>query len=118
MKRFYIIYFGLIAAAVGISYVIVSRWQKKWHKINAPVGKKLGYPDCCIQQFCDQPPELLKLTSVNENDRLRYDAACINGEYSGFIPCIRHAKQIMAGEITLESLIKNRDADMPAFPNL
>jgi len=115
MKPKIIIIAGLTVIA---GYVIVMYWKKKWYKINAPFGKKLGYPDCCIKEFCDQPPQLLKLTSANETDRLRYQAGCINGQFTGFIPCSSHAKSIMDGKLTIESLIKNRDEKFPPFPNL
>ncbi len=93
-------------------------YKKEWFDENAPFAKELGYPDCCIKEFCDQPPALLAKTERTENDMLRYEAACINGEYSGLIPCIRHAKEILSGKIKLESLIKNRNSQFPPFPNL
>lgn len=63
------------------------------------------------------PPAMLKEHKITEDDRNRYDAGCINGQFTGFIPCSHHAKQILAGEITLESLIQNRSESFPAFPN-
>jgi len=48
--------------------------------------------------------------------KLRYDMSKVNGEYSGFIPCLMHAKQIARKKITLESLIKDRDASAQPFP--
>ncbi len=96
----------------------IREYKKEWFDENAPFGKKLGYPDCCIKAFCDQPPELLKKITLTENDMMRYESACINGVYSGLIPCIRHAKEIISGKITLASLIKNRSAEFPPFPNL
>lgn len=88
--------------------------QKEWFDTNAPYGKELGYPDCCIKAFCDQPPSSLKIAT--KNDKLRYEAACVNGKFKGFIPCLAHAKQINAGEITLDSLIKNRNPEFKPFP--
>lgn len=93
----------------------VKRLQKRWFEINEPSGKAFGYPDCCIKAFGDQPPELMTGNPTKE-DKQRYRAACINGEFTGFIPCIEHAKQILQGKITLESLIKNRRKDLPPFP--
>ncbi len=113
-----LLFSSLVLGGLAGGYAMCRHWQNRWFKINAPYGKKLGYPDCCIKAFCDQPPELLKITGANDKDRLRYKAACINGEYTGFIPCYEHAKRIMDGEITLESLIKNRSEEFEPFPNL
>lgn len=90
--------------------------QEEWFEENAPYGKELGYPDCCIKEFCDQPPELLKKIHPSKNDVLRYKAGCINGKFTGFIPCVRHAKEIIAGKIILASLITNRNQIFPPFP--
>ena len=91
--------------------------QDEWFNINAPFGKDLGYPDCCIKEFCDQPPEWLKKQkSPSKIDLRRYKAGCINGQFTGFIPCAFHAKEITMGRITLNSLINNRDKEFPPFP--
>ncbi len=89
--------------------------QAEWFAENAPFGKALGYPDCCIKAFCDQPPALLRNTGATKEDVERYEAGCIQGVYTGFIPCIRHAREIKAGKCTLESLIKNRNSKFPPF---
>ncbi len=91
---------------------------KDWTEENQPVGKQLGYPSCCITEFCNQPPEFLKTHSPTKDDITRYDAAYINGEFTGFFPCIAHAKQIIAGKITLKSLIdtQKRDKELVEFP--
>lgn len=94
----------------------IENCKKKWFDINQPIGKKLGYPDCCIKEFCDQPPELLKITGATKKDRRRYRAGHIEGHYTGFIPCYYHAEQIRKGRITLNSLIKDRDGTLPPFP--
>lgn len=96
----------------------LKRLQEQWLKINEPIGKQLGYPDCCIKEFCDQPPELLKNGTPTKDDKRRFKAACINGEFTGFIPCKNHAKEIIAGTITLSDLIKDRDKDLPIFPHV
>lgn len=88
-----------------------------WTEENAPFGKELGYPDCCIREFCQQPPVLLKHSKPSKDDQRRYKAGCINGEFTGFIPCAFHAKEITMGKITLQSLIQNRKSDFPPFPN-
>ncbi len=90
--------------------------KQRWFKINQPTGKHLGYPDCCIKAFCDQPPELLQRSQPTKDDMKRYRAGCISNEFTGFIPCINHAKEINAGKITLASLIKDRNSDLPPFP--
>lgn len=93
--------------------------QQEWFEINAPMGKQLGYPDCCIKEFCDQPPEWLKKQGApSKVDLRRFRAGHINGQFTGFIPCAFHAKEIVTGKITLASLIKDRDIFLPLFPNL
>jgi hypothetical protein len=89
-----------------------------WFEENAPFGKELGYPECCIKEFCDQPPALLKRNKTpSKDDKRRYKAGCINGNFTGFIPCAFHAKEITMGKITLQSLIQNRNKDFNPFPN-
>lgn len=65
----------------------------------AETGLFYGYPSCCIHEFC---------TDVFGNREVRSKAGRLNGETTGFIPCTKHAEQINAGEITLESLIEHR----------
>lgn len=91
--------------------------KKSWLAENQPLGKRLGYPDCCIQAFCDQPPAVLEKYGVDDNDRLRLQMGTLGGKFSGFVPCLAHAKQIAEGKITLSSLIQeNRDPQLPSFP--
>lgn len=87
---------------------------KNWTEENAPLGKELGYPACCVEAFCNQPPELLR-GKPSKEDKLRYEASHISGEYTGFIPCAKHAKQIKSGEIELGDLIQDRTHPSP-FP--
>lgn len=105
------------AAMFGAGWWLASSWKRKWHQVNAPVGKALGYPDCCIKSFCDQPPQLINLIGIGKAGKMRYDAGCIDGQFTGFIPCAGHARKIMNGEITLESLIVNRDSQFGEFPD-
>lgn len=92
--------------------------QDAWYEENAPLGKELGYPECCIKEFCAQPPALLKrMGNPSKVDIRRYKAGCINGQFTGFIPCAFHAKEIVMGKITLASLITNRNPEFPSFPN-
>lgn len=90
--------------------------KDEWFAENAPLGKLLGYPDCCIKEFCDMPPAIIKKTTPNKDDQRRLKSAYIQGVYSGFIPCAAHAKQIVMGKITAASLIENRDPEFPPFP--
>lgn len=69
-------------------------------------GKVFGYPQCCIDSFC----KTFGFMGADENQR----EVAQNG--FGFIPCPKHAKQILDKEITIESLIKDRDASLPPFP--
>ena len=91
--------------------------QDEWFKINAPYGKELGYPDCCIKEFCDQPPELLKNKNPTKDEVNRFYSGFLNDKFTGFIPCKFHANEISAGKITLSSLIKNRNIFFSEFPN-
>ena len=91
--------------------------QEEWFEINAPLGRELGYPECCIREFCDQPPALLKNREATNDDMMRYMAGCIRGKFTGFAPCLFHAKEILAFKIRIEWLIKNRSSKFPPFPH-
>lgn len=91
--------------------------KRKWYNENAPLGKDLGFPQCCINEFCAQPPQVLKRTKLTAADYARYDASLIDGKQTGFFPCAAHAKQILSGEIKLADLIQNRNSQLPPFPN-
>lgn len=86
-----------------------------WKEENEPFGKELGYPDCCIKEFCEQPPELM-IGEPSKIDQLRYNAGCIKGKFTGFIPCKRHAARIYLRVLKLKSLIKNRSILFQPFP--
>ncbi len=92
------------------------RQQIAWYKENQPLGKSLGYPDCCIQEFCDQPPSWMKGRNPSKDDKRRMNAATLAGWFTGFVPCSDHAKQIVAGKLNLEDLIENRDTKWFLFP--
>jgi len=87
-----------------------------WLIENQPLGQALGYPECCIQEFCENPPELMKHMKATKSDKIRFEASHINDKYTGFIPCYAHALQILDKEITLLSLIEGRDAEFLPFP--
>ena len=88
---------------------------KNWTKENEPAGIELGYPKCCIKEFCEQPPQLMK-GNPTKDDKRRLKASYVNGKYSGFIPCKVHAKEITMGKTKLVDLISNRDNDLLPFP--
>jgi len=92
--------------------------KDEWYVENAPLGRALGYPECCIREFCAHPPEYLKNMMLTQKDINRYRASFKDGKYTGFIPCGSHAEQILAGEVTIDSLITNRSKEYPTFPNL
>jgi hypothetical protein len=91
---------------------------KNWTEENQPIGKRLGYPDCCIREFCEQPPVVMKYSKPSKDDTRRYNAGHLNGQFTGFIPCKEHAKQILSAQIKLADLIdiENRDSTLPEFP--
>ncbi len=96
----------------------IQEHKDAWFEENAPFGKDMGYPDCCIKEFCDQPPALLnKMKKPSKIDLRRYKAGCINGVFTGFVPCAFHAKEIVTGRITLASLITDRNPEFGPFPN-
>jgi len=67
----------------------IDHWKEK--------GKYYGYPQCCIDAFCNRID--LNLTPAQEQVL----------DNHGFIPCHDHALMVVKGEVTLESLIKNRE---------
>ncbi len=79
-------------------------------------GAHYGYPECCIKEFVKTPPsQMYKLNRKEAN--IRFKAGHINGVFSGFIPCLKHAKQIRDKEITLVELIDYQRRTVPlAFP--
>lgn len=58
------------------------------------LGYYYGYPKCCIEEFSTLKP------------KMKYQIKA--GQNSGFIPCRHHAKEIILGDTTLESLISKR----------
>jgi hypothetical protein len=67
----------------------IDHWKEK--------GKYYGYPQCCIDAFCNRLD--LNLTPAQEQVL----------DNHGFIPCHEHALMVVKGEVTLESLIENRE---------
>lgn len=66
-------------------------------------GKILGYPNCCIKSFC--------------NGRRTKEQTDVGLLGHGFIPCQKHALQIVAGSLKIEDLIHGRDPELPPFPD-
>lgn len=90
--------------------------KKRWYKINAPLGRDLGYPECCLKEFGDCAPELMT-GEPTRGDKRRFRAGHIDKIFTGFFPCNHHAKAILNNEITLGSLIKNRNVKFAPFPH-
>ena len=91
--------------------------QSAWKNENESFGQKLGYPQCCIDEFCLQSPRYLKANKAQPKDFLRYRAAFLNGKYTGFIPCYAHAVKVLNGEIQLQDLIsQERSSEFLPFP--
>lgn len=82
-------------------------------------GKKYGYPECCIEEFCSQPPSYFNSSHPYDElkNKTRWEAAQLNGKFSGFIPCYKHSQQILSGLITLESLVNKTSERTLDFPN-
>lgn len=94
----------------------IKQSQEDWYKENAPLGKQLGYPKCCILEFCRDSPEYLKVKKPTKKDELRYKAGCIDNKFTGFIPCWFHAKEILLKKISIHELITDRDRIFKKFP--
>ena len=77
--------------------------ERQRKRLGRETGRHFGYPTCCIKQFCE---------SNGIDKQMRFKAS----KQTGFVPCSKHAKEILEGKITLESLIKNRKEERP-FPN-
>lgn len=72
-------------------------------------GNALGYPKCCIDQFCNEFQTGQFLNKSAERKKV--------GTLHGFVPCQEHAEEILAGKIQVESLIVNRDPSLRPFPD-
>jgi len=62
-------------------------------------GKYFGYPQCCIDSFCNKSKENQFYISPEQEKAV---------DNHGFIPCQEHAVMILEGNITLGELIKDR----------
>lgn len=107
----------LASKNLSMSSEEIQKAKNEWYQINAPVGIAFGYPQCCINQFCDEPKEVLQKRIPSKDDMNRYEAGKIDGIFTGFIPCSDHANKILSKQITLMELIGNRREDIRPFPN-
>ena len=69
-------------------------------------GRYFGYPECCIRSFIRGP-----ILACNRNP-VQLEAS----NHTGFIPCVKHSKQIVSGKITLKDLILPSRMEPKAFP--
>lgn len=76
--------------------------------VTEEVGKYFGYPQCCIEAYLKILANGGRKTAEQANPKVHRD--------TGFIPCPDHARQVLRGEVTLESLVNNRIYPYP-FPN-
>ena len=67
--------------------------DKTWRKYKT--GDYFGYPRCCQDEFY---AILYNLSKRTENQKKA-------SNNSGFIPCVKHAEEIVAGILRLEDLI-------------
>ena len=79
------------------------------------MGLHYGYPTCCIEDFMVNAMVVqfssgARTTHTEEQNKVSKDTG-----YTGFVPCQKHAKEILRGEIKLEDLIVNRQCKTP-FP--
>lgn len=88
-----------------------------WIESSIDSGIKYGYPECCIKEFVQYPPSVMKKMTPTEGVKLRLYMAHINGQYTGFIPCLKHAQMIRDGHLNLHGLINGSARQDPSpFP--
>lgn len=92
--------------------------DKEFIESSVKSGKAYGFPNCCIKEFCKKTPRMMKASGLTNDDKLRFKAAIVDGNFSGFVPCIEHAKQILSGAIKIHDLIdKSKRKVSNDFPN-
>lgn len=97
--------------------VTLNEDQQRWYNENAELGRELGYPECCIIEFAmDCPEEIKKRGKPTPVMILRYRMGCIDGKFTGFIPCHKHASLLFFRLTSFKKLIKNRSPLFPDFP--
>ena len=72
------------------------------------VGIYFGYPKCCIEFY------MKSIFDKNMQNEVQQSMEVSNE--TGFIPCTKHAQQIMKKEITLSDILCNRECET-TFPN-
>ncbi len=70
---------------------------------NQVYGEWFGYPKCCIHYF--------------DSGEVITEDQYMAANYTGFVPCPDHAKQVLKGDVKLEDLIKSRKCEVP-FPGV
>lgn len=70
------------------------------------MGEYFGYPTCCIDSWCKNHPQFY----FNRPEVQR------QASVEGFVPCLTHSEEIVAGTVTHEELIANRICPT-AFPD-
>jgi hypothetical protein len=92
----------------------MSKWKfykmtRKQHKeYTRRVGKYLGYPKCCIEDFVKRGDKGWKAATKEQKK-------VINRKRTGFIPCHQCAIRVIMKETTILGLLKNRKHRSP-FP--
>lgn len=97
-----------------------NKWQAHLSTTNpkliTELGVALGYPSCCVREFCDVTKRQSQGKSPKRSDKLRLRAAYVDDVFTGFVPCKSHAQQILKGKISLGDLINDRSSEFSAFP--
>lgn len=93
-------------------------FKDEFIRVSRESGKKYGYPQCCIDEFCNQPPSYFEDQHPEDEikNKTRWLAAQFNGKFSGFIPCYVHAKEILSGKIKLHELVSKTPERTVPFP--
>lgn len=75
------------------------------------LGRSFGYPQCCIDEFIKHVA-IIVLQDIDP----RTDEQNFIGTYThGFIPCAACTEKVVTGQITLNSLIRDRDSKNGKF---
>lgn len=95
----------------------MTQQDKNWILESIENGNKYGFPKCCIDEFISKTPSMMQNSKPTKDDLLRFEMGKINGNFTGFVPCLNHAKMIQQKKITLFELIdyEKREEFMP-FP--
>lgn len=76
--------------------------------VYATIGRYYGYPVCCCESFCAYQKNLMNGKKIHRNPKA-------HGK-TGFLPCEKHERMIISGQIKIADLIQNRICKTP-FPN-